>query len=440
MTNYEKLISSIILSAVLSKTTYGLGCGCDCFDDDDDDITNNYYEPQIKTTEETYENQNKNKNNYYGSQIKTTEGINNSYQKPNEEIIIGENYDSDVIPSSFYKGYGLLISTIIKTRSKDSLLQLFTIESQIFNNINEDNENNILEKIEDIKNQNVQLIKKLYNIFQEEYKNKVDRNFSYDFYEENKDQIEKFDYIAQLTIVSFLINLINALSEENQTIEKFSETCLYHNLKEEHNKNITKEFIIQKKSPIKNIFQKLRDQLFLSLFNYTTSYLNLCYLKFGEGLWIKKDEKTISLSTFFKGKSDKQKTIKGLFASIEKMFSNYSLYKNVCDMPFSKITNIKEKFNSLPSFSDVFEKNEKNYKIKEGQIETFKGYFNFLEESNSNPLEHEKDINKFFAVLPKLDKVNEIQDEDFKNMSFTFKGLEAPEIKLTENIKEEEEE
>ena len=254
MTNYEKLISSIILSAVLSKTTYGLGCGCDCFDDDDDDITNNYYEPQIKTTEETYENQNKNKNNYYGSQIKTTEGINNSYQKPNEEIIIGENYDSDVIPSYFYKGYGLLISTIIKTRSKDSLLQLFTIESQIFNNINEDNENNILEKIEDIKNQNVQLIKKLYNIFQEEYKNKVDRNFSYDFYEENKDQIEKFDYIAQLTIVSFLINLINALSEENQTIEKFSETCLYHNLKEKHNKDITKEFIIQKKSQIKNMF------------------------------------------------------------------------------------------------------------------------------------------------------------------------------------------
>ena len=122
------------------------------------------------------------------------------------------------------------------------------------------------------------------------------------------------------------------------------------------------------------------------------------------------------------------------------MFSNYDLYKNVCNMPFSKITNIKEKINSIPSFSEVFEKNDKNYKIKEEQIETFKGYFNFLEESNSNPLEHEKDINKFFTVLPKLDKINEIQDEEFKNMSFAFKGLETPEIKLTENIKEEEEE
>ena len=276
------------------------------------------------------------------------------------------------------------------------------------------------------------MIKELYKIFQEEYKNKVDRNFSYDFYEGNKDQIENFDYITQLTIVSFLINLINAISEENQTIEKFSETCLYHNLKEKHNKDSLKEFIIQKKSPIKNIFQKLRDQLFLSLFNYTTSYLNLCYLKFGEGFWIKKEEKTISLSNFFKKESDKKKTIKELFA--------YKLYKNVCDMPFSKITNIKEKINSLPNFSDVFEKNKKTYKIKEEQIENFKGYFNFLEENNSNPLEHEKDINKFFAVLPKLDKVNEIQDEEFGNMSFAFKGLEAPEIKLTENIKEEEEE
>ena len=426
MTNYEKLISSIILSAVLSKTTYGLGCGCDCFGDDDDDTTESYKSPKKI----------KNKNNYYESKtnIKTPEITNNGYQKLNEEII-RTNYDIDEeinTPSSFYKGYGLLISTIITTRSKDSLLQLFTIESQIINNINEDNEDNFLEKIKDIKNQNIKMIKELYKIFQEEYKNKVDRNFSYDFYEDNKDQIEEFDYTAQLTIVSLLINLINAISEENQTIEKFSETCLYHNLKEKHNKDITEELIIQKKSPIKNIFQKLRDQLFLSLFNYITNYLNLCYLKFGEGFWIKKEEKTISLSNFFKKGSDKKKTIKELFA--------YKLYKNVCDMPFSKITNIIEKINSLPNFSEVFEKNKKTYKIKEGQIENFKGYFNFLEENNSNPLEHEKDINKFFIVLSKLDKINEIQDEEFKNMSFAFKGLEVPEIKLTENIKEEEEE
>lgn len=433
MTNYEKLISSIILSAVLSKTTYGLGCGCDCFDDDDDDTTETYKKPK------------ENKNNYHESKIniKTPEITNNGYQKLNEDIIIKDNYDRDEeinTSSSFYKRYGQFISIIIEKRTKNDLLQLFIIESQIFNNINENNEDNILEKTQDIKNQNIQLIKKMYNIFQEEYKNKVDRNFSYDFYDENESQIEEFGYIAQLTIVSFLINLINALSKENQTIEKFSETCLYHNLKEEHNKDITKDFILPKESPIKNIFQKLRDQLFLSLFNYTTIYLNLCYLKFGEGLWIKKEEKTISLSNFFKGKSDEKKTIKGLFLSTKAMFSNYDLYKNVCDMPFSKITNIKEKINSLPSFSDVFEKNNKTYKIKEEQIENFKGYFNFLEENNSNPLEHEKDINKFFAVLPTLDKINEIQDEEFKNMSFTFKGLETPEIKLTENSKEEEEE
>ena len=435
MTNYEKLISSIILSAVLSKTTYGLGCGCDCFDDDDDDTTES-----CKSQKEI-----KNKNNYYGSQIniKTPEITNNGYQKLNEDFIVRPNYDIDEeinTSSSFYKKYGEVISTIIKTRAKNNLLQLFIIESQITNIINEDNEDNFLEKIKDIKNQNIKMIKELYKIFQEEYKNKVDNNFSYDFYEGNKDQIENFDYITQLTIVSFLINLINALSEENQTIEKFSETCLYHNLKEKHNKDITKEFIIQKKSQIKNIFQKLRDQLFLSLFNYTTSYLNLCYLKFGEGFWIKKEEKTISLSNFFKKESDKNKTIKGLFLSTKTMFSNYDLYKNVCDMPFSKITNIKEKINSIPNFSEVFEKNKKTYKIKEGQIENFKGYFNFLEENNSNPLEHEKDINKFFIVLSKLDKINEIQDEEFKNMSFAFKGLEVPEIKLTENIKEEEEE
>ena len=427
MTNYEKLISSIILSAVLSKTTYGLSCGCNCFGDDDDDTTESYKSPKKI----------KNKNNYYESKtnIKTPEITNNGYQKLNEDFIVRPNYDIDEeinTPSSFYKGYGLLISTIITTRSKDSLLQLFTIESQIINNINEDNEDNFLEKIKDIKNQNIKMIKELYKIFQEEYKNKVDRNFSYDFYEDNKDQIEEFDYTAQLTIVSLLINLINAISEENQTIEKFSETCLYHNLKEKHNKDITEELIIQKKSPIKNIFQKLRDQLFLSLFNYITNYLNLCYLKFGEGFWIKKKETTISLSNFFKKGSDKKKTIKELFA--------YKLYKNVCDMPFSKITNIIEKINSIPNFSEVFEKNKKTYKIKEGQIENFKGYFNFLEENNSNPLEHEKDINKFFIVLSKLDKINEIQDEEFKNMSFAFKGLEVPEIKLTENIKEEEEE
>ena len=439
MTNYEKLISSIILSAVLSKTTYGLGCGCNCFDDDDDETIESYKSPkEIK-------NENKNKNNYYESKIniKTPKTTNNySFNKLNEEIIFN-NYDIDEennTSSLFYKNYGEVISTLIKTREKNNLLQLFIIESQIFNKINNENEGNISEEKEDIEIQNIKMIKELYKIFQEEYKNKVDRNFSYDFYEGNKDQIENFDYITQLTIVSFLINLINALSEENQTTEKFSETCLYHNLKEKHNKDITKEFIIQKKSQIKNIFQKLRDQLFLSLFNYTTSYLNLCYLKFGEGFWIKKEEKTISLSNFFKKESDKNKTIKGLFLSTKTMFSNYDLYKNVCDMPFSKITNIKEKINSIPSFSEVFEKNDKNYKIKEEQIETFKGYFNFLEESNSNPLEHEKDINKFFTVLPKLDKINEIQDEEFKNMSFAFKGLETPEIKLTENIKEEEEE
>ena len=165
MTNYEKLISSIILSAVLSKTTYGLSCGCNCFGDDDDDTTESYKSPKKI----------KNKNNYYESKtnIKTPEITNNGYQKLDEEINT---------PSSFYKGYGLLISTIITTRSKDSLLQLFTIESQIINNINEDNEDNFLEKIKDIKNQNIKMIKELYKIFQEEYKNKVDRNFSYDFY------------------------------------------------------------------------------------------------------------------------------------------------------------------------------------------------------------------------------------------------------------------
>ena len=433
MTNYEKLISSIILSAVLSKTTYGLGCGCNCFDDDDDDTT------ESCKSQKEIKNKNESKIN-----IKAPETTNNGYQKLDEDFIVRDNYDRDEeintpssfykinASSSFYKRYGQFISIIIEKRTKNDLLQLFIIESQILNNINEDNENNISEEKEDIEIQNIKMIKELYKIFQEEYKNKVDRNFSYDFYEGNKDQIENFDYITQLTIVSFLINLINAISEENQTIEKFSETCLYHNLKEKHNKDSLKEFIIQKKSPIKNIFQKLRDQLFLSLFNYITNYLNLCYLKFGEGFWIKKEEKTISLSNFFKKGSDKKKTIKELFA--------YKLYKNVCDMPFTKITNIKEKINSLPNFSDVFEKNKKTYKIKEGQIENFKGYFNFLEGNNSNPLEHEKDINKFFAVLPKLDKVNEIQDEEFKNMSFAFKGFEVPEIKLTENIKEEEEE
>ena len=304
MTNYEKLISSIILSAVLSKTTYGLGCGCNCFDDDDDDTIESYKSPkEIK-------NENKNKNNYYESKIniKTPKTTNNySFNKLNEEIIFN-NYDIDEennTSSLFYKNYGEVISTIIKTREKNNLLQLFIIESQIFNKINNENEGNISEEKEDIEIQNIKMIKELYKIFQEEYKNKVDRNFSYDFYEENKDQIEKFDYITQLTIVSFLINLINAISEENQTIEKFSETCLYHNLKEKHNKDSLKEFIIQKKSPIKNIFQKLRDQLFLSLFNYITNYLNLCYLKFGEGFWIKKEEKTISLSNFFKKESDK---------------------------------------------------------------------------------------------------------------------------------------
>ena len=412
MTNYEKLISSIILSTVLSKTTYGLGCGCDCFDDDDDDTIESYKSPQ-----ETYNDK------------KTTNK--HSFNKLKEEIILN-NYDIDEennTSSLFYKNYGEVISTIIKTREKNNLLQLFIIEAQIFNKINKENEDNISEEKEDIEKQNIKMIKDLYNIFQEEYKNKVDNNFSYDFYEENKDQIENFDYIRQLTIASFLINLINAISEQNQTIEKFSETCLYHNLKQEHNKDCIKDFILQKKSPIKNIFRNLRDHLFLSLFNYTTSYLNLCYLKFGDGFWIiKKAEKTFSLSNFFKNKSDKNKTIKELFA--------YKLYKNVCDMPFSKITNIIEKINSIPNFSEVFEKNNKSYKIKEGQIENFKGYFNFLEENNSISLE--QDINKFFIVLSKLDK--ETKDEEFVNMSFAFKGLEAQEIKLTENIKEEEEE
>ena len=45
-----------MLSAVLSKTTYGLGCGCDCFDDDDDDTIETYKSPK----------EIKNKNNYYG--------------------------------------------------------------------------------------------------------------------------------------------------------------------------------------------------------------------------------------------------------------------------------------------------------------------------------------------------------------------------------------
>lgn len=433
MTNYEKLISSIILSAVLSKTTYGLGCGCNCFDDDDDDTTESY------KSQEEIKNKNESKIN-----IKNTKKKNNGYQKLDEDVIVKCDYDRDEeintpssfykinTSSSFYKKYGKFISIIIEKRTKNDLLKLFIIESQILNNINEDNEDNILEEIKDIKNQNIQLIKTMYNIFQKEYKNKVNEKFSYDFYEENKDQIEECDYITQLTIVSFLINLINAISEENQTIEKFSETCLYHNLKEKHNKDITEELIIQKKSPIKNIFQKLRDQLFLSLFNYITNYLNLCYLKFGEGFWIKKEEKTISLSNFFKNKSDKKKTIKELFA--------YKLYKNVCDMPFSKITNIKKEINSLPNFSEVFEKNNKTYKIKEEQIDNFKKYFIFPEENNSNPLEHEKDINKFFTVLPRLEEISENKDKEFVNMSFAFKGLEAPEIKLTENIKEEEEE
>ena len=181
MTNYEKLISSIILSAVLSKTTYGLGCGCNCFDDDDDDTIESYKSPkEIK-------NENKNKNNYYESKIniKTTKTTNNySFNKLNEEIIFN-NYDIDEennTSSLFYKNYGEVISTIIKTREKNNLLQLFIIESQIFNKINNENEGNISEEKEDIEIQNIKMIKELYKIVQEEYKSKSDINFSYDFY------------------------------------------------------------------------------------------------------------------------------------------------------------------------------------------------------------------------------------------------------------------
>ena len=410
MTNYEKLISSIILSAVLSKTTYGLGCGCNCFDDDEDN------KAEIKS-QYKYEEENNNKKQ---------EGTNNGKKKNliamNNQNIVKYNNES----SSFSNVCEYLISTIIKKKDKNVLLQLFTIESQIFDVNNKTNEDNILKGEKDLKNQNIQLIKEMYKNFQEEYQKKVDEKFSYDFCEENKDQIEGFDPIQQLTIVSFLINLINSISKENQTIEKFSETCLYHNLKQEHNKttHIPDDFSLKKQSPIKRIYQKLRNQLFLSLFNYTMNYIDLCYLKFGEGFWIKKKETTNSLSKFFSKNSDKNKTIK-------EMFSNCNFYNNVCDMPFSKITNIKEKINSLPNFSDVFEQNNKKYKIKEGQIENFKEYFNFLEEKNSTLLEHEKNINNFFTSLPKLEEINKIQDENFVNMTFAFKRLEVPVIKLT---------
>lgn len=427
MTNYEKLISSIILSAVLSKT-YGLGCGCNCGNDDDDD--------EISIIQETQLN-----NRKKGSKkAKTTN------KKYKEEIIYSQyNYEKDNeennISSTFFNNYGAFINNIINKKTKTELLQLFTIESQILGSENIENEQNLSETIKDIKNQNTQIILKLYTNFQEEYQNTVDITFTYDFYEENKEQIEKLDYSLQLIIASLLIDLINSISQENQTIELFSKACLYHNLKKAYkkNKNIPKDFVIQKKSPIRLIIQNLRDQIFLSLFKYTTEYLNLCYLKFGEGFWIQKKENQLSLSRFFGDGSDENKTIKALFGSA-KTFGSYNLYENICDMPFSKIKSIKEKLNTLPNFSEIFEKDNKTYKVKEEKIGNFKTYFNFLDEDNTTLLEHEKDINKFFDALSKQYKKNETNDEAIPNISFTFKGLEAPEIKLAENTQNEEKE
>ena len=98
MTNYEKLISSIILSAVLSKTTYGLGCGCDCSDDDDDDTIESF-----KSTEEI-------KNNYYGSKINiktpkiTNKGNHTGWAKINGKYYYFNN--EGVMQTGFLKNQG----------------------------------------------------------------------------------------------------------------------------------------------------------------------------------------------------------------------------------------------------------------------------------------------------------------------------------------------
>ena len=411
MTNYEKLISSIMLSAVLSKA-YGIGCGCNCDCDEDDDSEFQSEIPIFKP------------NNI----IKK-----NTHSKYNEDVkVYPYEYDTDTGSKTFYNNYKYMIENVVKNKNKQSLLQLYAIELQSIN-LNEEED----KKTEEISSLNYNIISQLYEEFKTQYGNTLSKEFAYDFCQKNEDTIKEINFSSQLCVVNVFIDLITLLQEENTTIENFSKACVYHEIKNRQKfftKECASDFIITKNSPLKPIITELRDQIFLSLFDYIMDYLNLCHLKFGEGFWIKEGKKqSCDLLAYFKEKSDKGKSIKNFFTK-QKSIGSYDLYNHICDMPFGKITKIKEKLNVLPNFSDIFEKDKKGYKVKEDKIEEFKQYFNFLEEENQTPLGHEKDINKFFNSLSANYKINETSDEELQGKIFKFNGLQAPEFIIQENI------
>ena len=340
MTNYEKLISSVLLSAVLSGQTFGWGI-CDC---------------DKKETEEIPSNLRNSKNLLYSSSsnnlllntddnfIKTkTNTENNGIFNINNVNNIEDNITEDDI----------FINEGIKKNDFSSLLAL------AFKYANTPDS-----KLEDQKNKNIEL----FNWQIDEINNKSKVLFG----ENNVEiidnvSIEELTYIEQIEMIGLVMKLIDCLEKKNDmTLEDFSKEILYHTRKHAFNddkntqKKLEKPLSIGSKSNIKPLFVQIRNSIFKSLCKYVYEYLNLGYDKFGASFYQKdlKNEKIFS-----------EKILK-FYPSIKESDKNKSLSvfiddENLCQMKFSDIEYIKGLLLTLPNFDETFilAKSKKNHTL-----------------------------------------------------------------------------
>ena len=385
MTNYEKLISSVLLSMVLSGQASGWGCGCDDDDDDNQDMVSDI----ASTVHERYS------------------------IKKNLNIITTEEKNGDPV-------------NIIKEKNSfNGLLSLYLLhkDDEDFTNVSKRNTDLFEWQLEQINAKN-----------KERFGEKNVKNI------ENVN-IAELSFVEQIQMIGLMIDVLNCFESEEVTIDVFSKNLLYSARKKFFNDKVgylsDYNLTLNKKAMIKPLFLNIRNSIFESLTRYVYEYLNLGYEKFGSAFYNKDINKEISFasktSSFYAKDVDSDKN-----DYLARFLNN----KDVAAMTFSDINFIKEEISNLPALQEVFEANDSVYLLKvqslpddyknfveamkdkyslsaiskaKGHIATVFNFFNCETKGQNDPNKSGKTVTKTVLELLDLESIDKGTTVKFKN-------------------------
>ena len=320
MINYEKLISSVLLSMIFAGHGSGWGgCGCGCDDEEEEEAINEDVcftdlAPPVENT---------------------------SFVKP--EIYV--EHDST--------GVTFLIQEI-KKGNLACLIQLYTLESSSPTGLKEAVNNLFRWQIEQI------------NIKSKEFFGKDN------FKTIGNVSIEELSYVEQMQTIGLMMDVLDCFNSLDVSLDMFSKNMLYSIRKQSFNSK-TKHLStlqIQKKSNVKSIFMIVRNVIFECLTKYVYEYLNLGYDKFGVAFYNKDVQKEIrfvdKIANFYAKNSDSDK-----YDHLARFLNN----KDIVGLKFRDINAIKTAMFSLPDFKEVFVFEENKYKILSGSATVIKNSY-----------------------------------------------------------------